>query len=67
MKLASLAEYRETHYTERSRPTIPTLRRMAERGDIPAVRQGSRWFVDLDKLDSTDSTADKYFRKIMTA
>ena len=67
MKLASLREYSEITYTDRSRPSPARLRRMAERGDIPAVRQGSRWFVDMDKLEETDSTADAYFRKIMSA
>ncbi len=67
MKLASLREFGEITYTDRSRPSPDRLRRMAERGDIPAVRQGSRWFVDLDKLKESDSTADAYYRKIMTA
>ncbi len=54
MKLASLKEFAEDFYTPKSRPTMPRLRRMAERGDIPAVRQGSRWFVDLHQLEEPD-------------
>ena len=36
---------------------------MAERGDIPAVRQGSRWFVDIDQLDESDP--DVLLRRIL--
>ena len=63
MKLASLREYAETYYTPKSRPSMPRLRRMAERGDIPAVRQGSRWFVDIHQLDEADP--DVLLRRIL--
>ena len=68
MKLASLREYAETYYTEKSRPTLQTLRRMAERGDFPAIRVGTRWFVDIERFEADhESTADQYYRKIMSA
>jgi hypothetical protein len=61
MRLASLKEYREEYYTARSRPSIARLRRLAEKGHIPAVKQGARWFVDIDKVehDDTDALVEK--------
>ena len=68
MKLASLREFGETYYTEKSRPSPARLRRMAERGDIPAIRVGTRWFVDIERFEANNlSTAERYFRKIMSA
>ncbi len=64
MKLASLREYAEKYYTVTSRPSLPRLRRMAERGDIPGVRQGSRWFVDIDQIDEPDP--DVLLQRILT-
>ncbi len=57
MKLASLKEYAESYYTPGSRPSMERLRRLASRGDIPAVRQGSRWFIDIDKVEHDDVDA----------
>ena len=66
MKLASLREYGELCYTPESCPTMTTLRRKANAGEIPhAVRQGSRWYVDLDKLKDEENTAAAYLRKIL--
>lgn len=65
MKLASLKEFAEKYYTVASRPSLPRLRRMAQRGDIPGVLQGSRWFIDIDQLDEPD--ADVLLRRILSA
>ena len=64
MKLVSLKEYAENYYTASSRPSIQRLRRLASRGDIPAVRQGNRWFVDIDKIehDDVDALVEKILR-----
>ena len=66
MRLAKLSEYAATVYTPESRPTAVTLRRMAERGDIPAVRQGRNWFVDMDQVQSSDDP-DELLRRILNA
>ena len=63
MKLASLKEFAEKYYTVASRPSLPRLRRMAERGDIPGVRQGARWFVDIDRLENPGP--DELIRRVM--
>ncbi|HNP65493.1 MAG TPA: hypothetical protein PKH39_16290 [Woeseiaceae bacterium] len=65
MRLATLGEYREDYYTPKSRPSMDRLRRLASNGDIPAVRQGKRWFVDIDKVENDD--ADELFERILRA
>lgn len=57
MKLATLREYQETHFTPGSQPSMDRLRRLAKAGQIPAVRQGKRWFVDIDRVEHDDTAA----------
>lgn len=68
MKLATLKEFADTHFTPGSRPTMPRLRRMAESGDIPAKRIGARWFVDLEQMqqDHADGS-DELLRAILSS
>ena len=50
MKQMTLAEYRETYFTPRSRPSIRKLRYLCETGELPAHKLGRIWYIDADSL-----------------
>jgi len=58
--MLSLKEYQET-YSERSKPTLKTLKRRCQAGHIPgALKQGGRWYVclNLEQKISTPLTQE---------
>lgn len=58
MRFATLREYAEEFFTPASRPTMATLRKWAESGELPGARKiGGLWFVDLDRAEHDDTEA----------
>ncbi len=49
MKLMSIKEYRETRYTEYSRPSERQIIKLIREGDLPGTKQGKFYYVDIDK------------------
>ena len=49
MKLMSVKEYRSFRYTENSRPSERQIIRLIREGDIPGIKQGKFYYVDIDK------------------
>lgn len=48
MRLMKLSEYREKRFPEGSRPSQITLRRWCQNGELPYVRRGNLYYIDLD-------------------
>lgn len=57
MRLMKLSEYRETRFPKGSRPSPITLRRWCQNGDIPYVRRGNLYYVDLDAEEKQTGNA----------
>lgn len=53
MKLMCLEEYRETRFTERSRPSLVTLKRWVTSNKVPGMKKGGRYYVDIDAENNT--------------
>ncbi len=53
----TLAEYRLTHYTEASRPSVRTLQRWVQNGILPGKKQGKLYFVDIRKVEKLSGHA----------
>jgi hypothetical protein len=48
MRLLRLSAYRERHYLP-PRPSLQSLRRLIDRGEIPGLRNSLGYWVDLDQ------------------
>jgi hypothetical protein len=60
-KLKELKAWRDERFAE-PKPPMRTVQRWAMRGDIPAVKRGKTWFVDLYKeaLQSGNPLIDQF-------
>ena len=47
-RLMLLSEYRETRFTPGSRPSINTLKRWINDGELPGKRIGGLYYVEVD-------------------
>lgn len=56
MKLMGIKEYRETRYTENSRPSEKQIIKLIREGELPGVKQGKFYYIDVDK--ETNQTGD---------
>lgn len=48
-KLMDLSEWREKRFTGDKKPSLRTCQNWAANGDIPAIKIGRLWFVDIDQ------------------
>lgn len=49
MKLMSVKEYQESRYTASSRPSERQIIKLIREGELPGVRQGKFYYVDIDR------------------
>jgi hypothetical protein len=47
-KLMTLENWRNERFTE-PRPSLRSCQFWAQKGEIPAIKRGKRWFIDLDR------------------
>jgi len=45
----SIKEYREIRYTEHSRPSERQIIKLIREGELPGIRQGKFYYIDIDK------------------
>jgi len=55
MKLIKLTKFRATYFHEGGAPTIKTLKKNVDNGDLPGKIIGTIYYVDLDKLSKSDN------------
>lgn len=48
-RLMLVSEYRETYFTEGSRPSVNTIKRWIREGELPGKRMGSLYYVLIDQ------------------
>lgn len=48
MRLMALNEWRQRRFVE-PRPSARTCQNWCVKGDIPAIRRGKLWFIDIDQ------------------
>lgn len=48
MKLMSIKEYRITRFTDGSRPSERQIMKLIKDGEIPGVKRGKKYYVDID-------------------
>jgi len=60
MKLMNVSEYLETRYTPNSRPSPKRIVKLIREGNIPGIRQGKLYYVDIEqeKLRTGNSLVD---------
>lgn len=51
-KLIDLATWRELRFLD-PKPSLRSCQNWAQNGDIPAIKRGRKWFVDLDREIAT--------------
>ena len=51
MKLLALPEWRKERFLP-PRPTLRTCRNWCVNGDVPAVRRGGLWFIDIEQEEN---------------
>ncbi len=49
MKLMGIKEYRNIRYTEGSRPSVRQIIKLIREGDLPGLRQGKFYYIDIHK------------------
>lgn len=50
-RLMKIADWREKHFEEGSRPTMGTVRAWINSGEIPGERIGSGYYVDMSRWE----------------
>ncbi len=68
MALSKLNLWAKNHYADESRPTPLTLRRWAERGELPyhVERHGSRWFIDPNRPVYQDALVQSLIDRVLS-
>ena len=64
-RLMKIAEFREKHFEEGSRPAIKTIRSWIDNGDIPGERVGGGYYVDLSRWDKRSN--NELVNKVLAA
>lgn len=55
-KLMKLSTFAETYFEEGEAPQPNTLRKLIENNDLPGVRIGKIYYVDIQKLELTGNS-----------
>jgi len=59
MPLMKLSEYRVSSFTSKSRPSIPTIKKWINNGDIVGMIIGGLYFVDVGKVAPVNNLVNK--------
>jgi len=59
MSLMRVTEYRETTFSPNSRPSITTIKKWINNGDIAGKIIGGNYYVDTDKILPTNDLVNK--------
>lgn len=53
MKLMKATKFRTEHFAPGSEPSMNTLKKLIDEGELPGRKMGSIYYVDLDKLNQS--------------
>ena len=57
-KLMTVAEYRDLRFVGENKPHCSTIKRWIQSGDLPGVKIGGMYFVDVANEDFNDEIVD---------
>lgn len=55
MKLMKATKFRTEHFAPGSEPSINTVKKLIDVGELPGRKIGTIYYVDLDKLNRSDN------------
>ena len=55
MKLMKATRFREEYFAEGSQPSMNTLKKLIDDGELPGRKIGTIHYVDLDRLSKSDN------------
>lgn len=55
MKLMKATKFRTEHFAPGSEPSINTVKKLIDEGELPGRKIGTIYYVDLDKLNRSEN------------
>lgn len=53
MKLMKATRFREDYFAKGSEPSMNTIKKLIDEGELPGQKMGSIYYVDLDQLNKS--------------